>query len=183
MDKKRSLDCISQINSLSPAQGKIAEVKIMLIPSNLNKDEKQHKEESSWQAQVYSYVFYFSLEYSSPYYKEGCNVVILTKPKCSKTLRDSKSDVRKPNSKNVLKSTLPVQPILHIGQTSWTYLRVSLVHRTCLVPLPDSRDVYRTCPILDKTSLVNNMTVGIWASPDKSNHHQTCSSPNLNLSI
>jgi hypothetical protein len=29
-------------------------------------------------------VFYLSLEYRSPYYKEGCNMVILTKPKCSK---------------------------------------------------------------------------------------------------
>jgi hypothetical protein len=45
---------------------------------------KRHKEESSWQAQVYSYMFYFSLEYRSSYYKEGCNMVILTKPKCSK---------------------------------------------------------------------------------------------------
>jgi hypothetical protein len=29
-------------------------------------------------------VFYFSLEYRSLYYKEGCNMVILTKTKCSK---------------------------------------------------------------------------------------------------
>jgi hypothetical protein len=47
MDKKRSLDCISQRNPLSLAQGKVAQVKIMLIPSSLDKDEKRHKEESS----------------------------------------------------------------------------------------------------------------------------------------
>jgi hypothetical protein len=29
-------------------------------------------------------VFYLSLEYRSPYYKEGCNMMILTKSKCSK---------------------------------------------------------------------------------------------------
>jgi hypothetical protein len=84
MDKKTSLDWISQRNSLSPAQDKVAQVKIMLIPSNFDKDEKLHKEESSRQAQAYFYVFYFSLEYRSSYYKEGCNMMILTKPKCSK---------------------------------------------------------------------------------------------------
>jgi hypothetical protein len=40
MDKKMSLDYIRQINPLSPAQGKVAQVKIMLIPSILDKDEK-----------------------------------------------------------------------------------------------------------------------------------------------
>jgi hypothetical protein len=40
MDKKRSLDSISQRNPLSPAQGKVAQVKIMLIPSSLDIDEK-----------------------------------------------------------------------------------------------------------------------------------------------
>jgi hypothetical protein len=44
MDKKRSLDFISQRNPLSPAQGKVAPVKIMLIPLSLDKDEKRHKE-------------------------------------------------------------------------------------------------------------------------------------------
>jgi hypothetical protein len=33
-------------------------------------------------------------------------MVILTKPKCSKTHKDSKSDIRKPNFKSVLKSVL-----------------------------------------------------------------------------
>jgi hypothetical protein len=84
VDKNRRLICITQRNPLSPAQGKVAQVKIMLMPSSLDKDEKRLKEESSWQAQAYSYVFSLSLEYSSPYYKEGCNMVILTKPKCSK---------------------------------------------------------------------------------------------------
>jgi hypothetical protein len=46
MDKKRSLDSISQ-RPLSPAQGEVAQVKIMLMPSSLDKEEKQHKEESS----------------------------------------------------------------------------------------------------------------------------------------
>jgi hypothetical protein len=82
MDKKRHLDYMSQRNPLSLTQEKVAQVKIMLMPSSLYKDEKQLKEESSCQA--HSYVFYFSLEYRSPYYKEGCNMVILTKPKCSK---------------------------------------------------------------------------------------------------
>jgi hypothetical protein len=84
MDKKRHLNCITQRNPLSPAQGKVAQVKIILMPSSLDKVEKRIKEESSWQAQAYSYVFYLSLEYRSSYYNEGCNMVILTKPKCSK---------------------------------------------------------------------------------------------------
>jgi hypothetical protein len=57
MDKERSIDCISQRNPLSPAQGKVAQVKILLMPSSLDKDEKRLKEESSWQVQSYSYVF------------------------------------------------------------------------------------------------------------------------------
>jgi hypothetical protein len=61
MDKKRHLDCISQSKPLSPAQGKVARVNIILMPSSLDKDEKRLKEESSWQAQAYSYVFYFFL--------------------------------------------------------------------------------------------------------------------------
>jgi hypothetical protein len=47
MDKKRCLDCLSQRNTLSPAQGKDAQVKIMLMPSSLDRDEKRLKEESS----------------------------------------------------------------------------------------------------------------------------------------
>jgi hypothetical protein len=47
MDKKRRLDCISQRNPLSPAQGKVAQVKIMFMPSSLDRDEKRLKEESS----------------------------------------------------------------------------------------------------------------------------------------
>jgi hypothetical protein len=47
MDKKRCLDHISQRNPLSPTQGKVAQVKIMLVPSSLNKDEKQFQEELS----------------------------------------------------------------------------------------------------------------------------------------
>jgi hypothetical protein len=59
MDKKRCLNCITQSNPLTPAQDKVAQVKIMLIPSSLDKDEKRLKEESSCQAQAYSYVFLF----------------------------------------------------------------------------------------------------------------------------
>jgi hypothetical protein len=84
MNKKRHLNCITQKNLLSLAQGKVAQVKIMLMPLSLDKDEKWLKEELSWQAQAYSYVFYLSLEYRSLYYKEGCNMVILTKLKCPK---------------------------------------------------------------------------------------------------
>jgi hypothetical protein len=50
MDKKRRLDYISQRNPLTLAQGEVAQVKIMLMPSSLYKEEKRHKEESSWQA-------------------------------------------------------------------------------------------------------------------------------------
>jgi hypothetical protein len=46
MDKKKSLDCISQKNPLSPAQGNVAQVKIMLIPSSFDKDEKQQKKKN-----------------------------------------------------------------------------------------------------------------------------------------
>jgi hypothetical protein len=84
MDKKRRLGCISQRSLVSPAQGKVTQVKIILMPSSLDKDEKWLKEESSCQTQAYSLVFYLSLEYRLSYYKEGCNMVILTKPKCSK---------------------------------------------------------------------------------------------------
>jgi hypothetical protein len=47
MGKKRRLDCISQSKPLSLAQGKFAQVKIMLTTSSLDKDEKQLKEESN----------------------------------------------------------------------------------------------------------------------------------------
>jgi hypothetical protein len=47
MDKKKSIDCISQRNPLSPSEGKVAQVKIMLKPSSLDKDEKRLEEESS----------------------------------------------------------------------------------------------------------------------------------------
>jgi hypothetical protein len=43
MDKKRSLDCISQGNPLSLAQGIVAQVKIMLRPSSFDKNERASK--------------------------------------------------------------------------------------------------------------------------------------------
>jgi hypothetical protein len=54
MDKKRSHDYIRWRNPLSPAQVKVTQVKIMLRLSSFDKDEKQQKEESTWQAQLYS---------------------------------------------------------------------------------------------------------------------------------
>jgi hypothetical protein len=76
-------------------------------------------------------------------------MVILTKTKVLKTQRDSMSDIRKPNFKSVLKSVIPVRPVLHTGQIGLTYPRASLVHWTCLVPLPASRAICRICLILD----------------------------------
>jgi hypothetical protein len=67
----------------------------------------------------------------------------LDKNKVLETQRDSMSDVRKPNSKSVLKSVILVRPVLHIGQTGLTYSRVSPV------PLLASKAVYQTCPVLD----------------------------------
>jgi hypothetical protein len=84
MDKKRRLGCISQRSLVYPDQVKVTQVKTMLMHSRLGKDEKRLKEESRCQAQAYSCVFYLSLEYRSSYYQEGCNLVILIKPKCSK---------------------------------------------------------------------------------------------------
>jgi hypothetical protein len=70
---------------LSLAQGKVTQVKIMLMPSSLNQVKERLKEESNWQAQACSLALYLSLEYMSSYYQEGCNMVVLTKPKCSKS--------------------------------------------------------------------------------------------------
>jgi hypothetical protein len=86
-------------------------------------------------------------------------MVILTKTKVLKTQRDFKSDERKPNSNSVLKSLLPVRPVLDTGHTSWAYSRASLVHQTCSVPSPDSREVFQTCLVLDQTCPVNNMII------------------------
>jgi hypothetical protein len=67
------------------------------------------------------------------------------KTKVLKTQRDSKSEERKQNPKSLLKSFLLVRPVLLTGQTGWTYSRGSQVHQTCLVPLPGSSDLFRTC--------------------------------------
>jgi hypothetical protein len=53
----------------------------------------------------------------------------LDKTKVLKTKIVSMSDVRKPNSKSVLKSVTPVRPIFNTGPTGWTY------PRACLAPL------------------------------------------------
>jgi hypothetical protein len=71
------------------------------------------------------------------------------KTKVLKPQRDSMSDVRKPNSKSVLKSVIQVRLVLNTGQTGWTYPRASLVHQTCPVPLPASRAICRTSMVLD----------------------------------
>jgi hypothetical protein len=47
----------------------------------------------------------------------------LDKTKVLKTKIVFMSDVRKPNSKSVLKSVTPIRPILNTGQTDWTYQR------------------------------------------------------------
>jgi hypothetical protein len=60
----------------------------------------------------------------------------LDKTKVLKTQRDSKSDVRKLNSKSVLKSVILVRLVMHTSQTGWTYPRASPV------PLLGSRDIY-----------------------------------------
>jgi hypothetical protein len=85
MDKKRCPDCISQRNSLSLAQAKVAQVKIMLTPSSVYKDEKLQKKNQVVKLKFILMCFYFSLEYRSPYYKEGRNIMTLTKSKCSKS--------------------------------------------------------------------------------------------------
>jgi hypothetical protein len=73
----------------------------------------------------------------------------LDKTKVLKTQRDSMSDVRKLNSKSVLKSVIPVRPVLNTGQTDSTYPRASLVHRTCSAHLLASKAVYQTCLVLN----------------------------------
>jgi hypothetical protein len=73
----------------------------------------------------------------------------LDKTKVLKIQRDSMSDVRKPNSKSVLKSIILVRPVLNTGQTGWTYPRANLVHQTCPVPLPAFRAICWTCLVLD----------------------------------
>jgi hypothetical protein len=70
----------------------------------------------------------------------------LVKTKVLKTQRHSKIDERKPKFQSVLKSLLPVRPVSHISQTSWTYSRISLVHQTYPVPYPGSTEVFWTCP-------------------------------------
>jgi hypothetical protein len=99
MDKKRHLGCISQRSLVSLAQGKVTQVKTMLMSSSLDKDEKRLKGESSCHAQGYSYVFYLSFEYRSPYYQEGCNLVILTKLRCPKPREISRVVKGNQNSK------------------------------------------------------------------------------------
>jgi hypothetical protein len=47
----------------------------------------------------------------------------LGKTKVLKTEIVSMSDVRKPNSKSVLKSVTPVRPVLNTDQIGWTYPR------------------------------------------------------------
>jgi hypothetical protein len=83
MDKKWSLDHIMW-RSIITGSWQSCSSQDHVDTLKLRQRWKRHKEELSWQAQVYPYMFYFSLEYRSSYYKEGCNKVILTKPKCSK---------------------------------------------------------------------------------------------------
>jgi hypothetical protein len=57
--KERHLDCFSQRSLFSLAQGKVTQVKIMLMSSSLKQDKERLKEESSWQAQAYSFCVLF----------------------------------------------------------------------------------------------------------------------------
>jgi hypothetical protein len=57
--KRRHLDCFSQRSLFSLAQGKVTQVKIMLMSSSLKQDKERLKEESSWQAQAYSFCVLF----------------------------------------------------------------------------------------------------------------------------
>jgi hypothetical protein len=87
-------------------------------------------------------------------------MVILTKPKCLKHTEIPRV-VKETKFQSVLKSLIPVRPALHTDQTSWTYSRTSLVHRTCPVPSPDSREFFQTYLVLNQTGPVNNMTIEI----------------------
>jgi hypothetical protein len=95
---------------LLPAQGKVTQVKIMLIPSSLDKDENGTKNNQVAVLQ------------------RGMQHGDLDKTKVLKTKIVSMSDVRKLNSKSVLKSVTQVRPVLNTGQTGWTY------PRACLAP-------------------------------------------------
>jgi hypothetical protein len=63
MDKRRCPNCISQRNPLSLAQGKVSQVKIMLTPSSVYKDEKWQKKNQVVKLKFILMCFYFSLEY------------------------------------------------------------------------------------------------------------------------
>jgi hypothetical protein len=99
MNRRRFPDCISQRNPLSLAQGKAAQVKIMLTPSSVYKYEKWQKRNRVVKLKFILMCFYFSLEYRLPYYKEGYNMMILTKPKCSKPREISRVIKGNQNSK------------------------------------------------------------------------------------
>jgi hypothetical protein len=71
----------------------------------------------------------------------------LDKTKVLKRQRDPMSDERKTKFQSVLKSLLLVIQVMHIGQSGWTHSRASLVHQTCPVSPPDSREVIRICPV------------------------------------
>jgi hypothetical protein len=57
----------------------------------------------------------------------------LDKTKVLKTQRDSMSDVRKPNSKSVLKSIIPVRPVGPIQEQVWS---IGLVRSLYRLPEP-----------------------------------------------
>jgi hypothetical protein len=70
----------------------------------------------------------------------------LDKTEVPKTQRDSMSDERKPKFQCGINSFLPVRPVLHTGQTGWTYYRISPVHQTYLIPYLGSIEVSLICP-------------------------------------
>jgi hypothetical protein len=92
MDKKWSLDHIMWRSIVTNSRQSCSS-QDHVDTLKLRQRWKQHNEESSWQALVYSYMFYFSLEYRLSYYKEGCNMVTLS---CLESLDGVKLKLRPP---------------------------------------------------------------------------------------
>jgi hypothetical protein len=95
---------------LLPVQGKVAQVKIMLIPLSLDKDENGTKKN---QVDKHKFILICFISLLSIGHRtiKRMQHGDLDKTKVLKTQRDSMSDVRKPNSKSVLKSVIPVRPV------------------------------------------------------------------------
>jgi hypothetical protein len=159
MDKKVSLNCISQRNPLSLAQDKIAQVKIMLRPSSFDKDERAAKR----RIKLTSSSLFLSVLIS--FLSIGHRTIKRNVTWWSWQNQGAQNPKRFQEwaKKTKFQECVKICPT---GQTGYPCPRASPVHRTCPVPLPDSKDIYWTCPVLDHTSPVNNMTIRIWAPPN-----------------